>query len=220
MAAENDKRILLPGPLDDFTKGLSDAFNTAGTIIVESSPKSAQNRLVAAAERGVGPTESYPWYFDIGGNVYRATGQKSSAGKFKLTPINQAEYKEDNYLVDWSGQKEFTVGEGGKVTTSVMMKSSLPVQQYDRRVRAEAFAWGYRKSGWVTFRLYGHDGAIVGADFGTSDAKSVSVSLSCVIKAGEEPNIRAAIVGDGTVVLASAKIENRLMVSADPITMA
>lgn len=165
----------------------------------------------------MGPSDSYPWYFDIQGNLYRARGDKSDDGSFKLEAMNEPEYRQDYYLVDWTGTREFVVSGGSDY--SGMMKSQLPMRDYPRRATATVMAWGASISGYVNLTLIMHDGAKYHSRF-TSDDSTVSATLSCEIPAGQSPSIVAGLTGDGKVRLSADRNQNRLMVSADPISIA
>jgi hypothetical protein len=188
--------------------------NTATSLTPVASVAAARVLLDQMAAAGIAPTPTSPLYLDIGGNTYYSIVAKNAAGQWLLPKRDESEYAQDYYNTTWTGTKTFTVSGN----YSSMMTSSLPARPYARRVRAEAAAYGKSGAGSVNFTLQMHDGGRFHSRF-TTDDSTVSAALSCIIPAGEAPLISAGLSGTGTVTLSADRNQNRLMVSADPISM-
>ena len=92
MAHSTIKGATVPDAGDDLLAAWDAYDRTVGTIMPADSIAAARTKLASAEAAGVGPTAAHPWYFDMGGTIYRATGEKSKEGVFKLAPVNVAQF--------------------------------------------------------------------------------------------------------------------------------
>lgn len=226
MGAVNKRGVWVPAAGDGLLAGWNTAASQLGVYMPVASTAAASAALTQAEAAGMGATVSHPIMFLIGTTpaktLYAADGSKTN-GKWNLSPINEVQVADDTYSTAWSGYKSFSVA--GQATSG-MMASSLPAAPYDRRVTAQAMAYGQRTAGSPMLRLTMHDGRESFARFDADPGTAGCPPLSCVIPANAAPSITVKLHGGSsaggtnTVSLSGDERMSALMVTAYPILMA
>lgn len=220
MSTRTLKGAVVPGVGDDLLAAWPAYDRSVGTIIQADNIAAARTMLDRAEAAGQAPTPACPWYMDIGqvGNLWWADGSRSSGGRWRLVPVNQAECSQDWVRDTWT----WGLGAG---RYQQLVSSSLGVQPYDRRVQATWTCYAQIQSGigeaWV--RVGGDE---VRARFADGyHGVTQSVTIQGVVPAGSAPNVTAGIMGaygQSEMTLQAtndSKEYSRLVVFADPITM-
>ena len=222
MAHSTIKGATVPDAGDDLLAAWDAYDQTVGTIMPADSIAAARTTLASAEAAGVGPTAAHPWYFDMGGIIYRATGEKSKEGVFKLAPVNEVQTDTRSYAPSggpwWSGT--LTAGQYTGMITSL-----LPTAGYDRRIVVDANLFVRAISGGIYIRLSAQGRTrMARVDTGRDDASSYSLTVQSTILAGQAPVISLGLMGGspggGSAALTYQESYNELMVTAFPITMA
>lgn len=207
MGAKNYRGVYVPSAGEDILAGTTLLAQSLGVITRVASVAVA--RQVVAANRET-ITSANPAYFDINGVLYVHDG-----AAFK--PVNETETSVSVYNQNWAGTLKPTTFTG-------MSDANLGAQPYDRSYMAIAQAWGNATSGnpFLCIKVGGVQTAM--AKLTVGDVQSVTVVDAGVIPAGTQPDIRVGIYagssgGDSKVSLTSDARLNRLIVTAQPITM-
>lgn len=220
MAHSTIKGATIPDPGDDIL-GAWDAYDrTVGTIMPTDSIAAARTTLASAEAAGTGPTTAHPWYFDMAGIIYRATGAKTATGLFAIAPVNEVE----RYPVD-AGNFENT---GSQIHIDegrwAIAHAKALTKPYDRI----AFAWGMADGYFIAgsgsginleIRIRNQDGPI--ARFpNTGTEQSTSVMSMGYVPAGVYPDVILAAQGDGTFTITNNSAANQMLVLFFPVSMA
>lgn len=213
--------LVVPEAGDDLLEAWPATAMTIGHIQQAGSIAAARAMLDAAQTAGHPPTPAHPFYYDIGGSgvVYRADGTRTGAGAWVLVPLGQSECVQSSSTI--SGYQTLTSGQSLKVASA-----SLPVRPYDRRVTVTWTLFASVKAGIAdSYARCGGDEiyARLGTDaWGTS----VTTTMQTIVRAGTQPVAEAGVVnprggpGNASVGPNSSAAYSRLVLSADPITMA
>ena len=220
MSTKTAKGSVVPAAGDDLLAAWPAYDLSVGTIVQAASISAMRVTLATADASGQGPTKTYPWYFDLNGSgiIYRADGTKGASSVYELVPINQSEFVQDSSTATW------TFGLGSDAYQE-LVKSSLPVRPYDRRVQATWTCFAQIQAGLG--EAYVRVGSDVALGRYSEDASGTtqSVTIQGIVRAGTDPAITAGIHGawgqSGMSMQAtnSNRAYSRLVVSADPITM-
>lgn len=216
MGTTSYRGVVLPGPGDDLLGGFAEAFASAGVVTVAASVAAARLALTSAQSAGATITPARPVYFNIGGILYLADGAKQ-AGVWVLRPVNEVELVEQTKQIG----STFTVQ---PETFTPIITSSLQVRPYDRVIQAFGMLWG-DVTGRVNLDVRIGDDHVL-AQFATGQNATQSATNTARIPAGQAPDIVLGLHGGlvsegaGSVYLSRADKWNRLVVRADPITMA
>ena len=220
MAHSTIKGATVPDAGDDLLAAWDAYDRTVGTIMPANSPAAARTILASAEAAGVGPTAAHPWYFDMAGIIYRATGAKTATGAFTLAPVNEVE----RYIVE-AGNFENT---GNSIHLDkgqwAIANANAPTKPYDRIAFAWGMADGYFTAGSgsginLEILIQNKDGQI--ARFpNTGTEQSTSVMSMGYVPAGVDPEVILAAKGDGTFTITNNSAANRLLVLFFPVSMA
>lgn len=207
---------VIPAPGEDILETLATMMDTAGIITPATSIPTARSLLTQAAAGGATITTARPMYFDIGGIVYRADGSKTSE-VWALAPVNQAETIVETYI--GSGSITRTPG-----SQHALIESSLPVRPYDRSVMVTGMAnAGVSGTVGLCVLIRNTAGATSRWQSGAGQETATAVNAG-IIPAGVDPQIILALSFGGssnsTVTVSSSADANRLIVQAQPVTMA
>lgn len=216
MAHNTWNGVPVPDAGDGILSSLEAAFSAAGVIQPAASVAAARTALTAAETAGTTPTSAHPAFLDVGGVIYRSTGQKTAAGVWSIAPINEPESVEQSYA-------------GGTISRAAnsqhaLITSTLPVRPYDRTI----LAWGMVNaavSGTVGLRLLMRNREGNTARWEQNESQSTqSVFNMDICPAGVDPQVILALSFGGTSAstarISTAADANRLMVIAFPRTMA
>lgn len=141
MSKTHRKGLVLPGPGDDILGSFEKLADTTGVITSVSSPAAARSILAQAEAEGKPATGSAPYFFNILGTLWSATGEKGQNGAFDLMPFANPDWGAvSNQL---SGQFELSNGEYRKMAEI----GKIPVRPYDRLVLAIGQIWGKNTQG-------------------------------------------------------------------------
>ena len=226
MGAINKRGVWVPGAGDDLLASWQTMAGRLGVFVPVASVAAARALLDEAQAAGIGASTSNPIMFLVGSGAqkvaYTADGSKSN-NVWVLAPINEVE------------QIEQTFTQGGAFTLAkdawgTLLVSSLPARPYDRAVQVFGTAWGAVSNGNVDLALWIGGDDEVRATFvpGASVAQSQTVLNFGVIPANTAPDIQLGLrgttntngVGDGgSITISQGARWNRLVVSAQPITM-
>lgn len=209
----NNKLAPLPG--EDLLDSLEAFMASPGNIIPVSSVADAGLLLDKAANDNVEISDTNPAFFSVGSAApvqYVCTGKDGQ--DWRLVPFNEPEFYQGSWTPSNKEQHDLTLSN----SSVTLLTCDIPARPYDRRVRAEASAWAYRKSGWVTFRL-NVAGKQSGTDVSTSDGGGCGTSATALIPAGQTATAIARVYGTGVVRVAGPPTESWLTVSADPTRM-
>lgn len=213
--------VTVPQAGDDLLEAWPETAMTLGHIQQAGSVAAARAALTAAQAAGAPPTPAHPFYYDIGGTgvVYRADGTRTGAGLWVLVPLGQSECEQAHSTI--AGYQTLTPGQTLKVCSA-----SLPVRPYDRRVTITWTVFASVRSGICdSYCRCGADEiyARLGADaWGTS----ATTTMQTIVRAGAQPVVEAGVVnpvggpGNAQVGPNASAAYSRLVLSADPITMA
>ncbi len=227
MGAKNARGVWVPAAGDGLLEGWATAAKQGGMYLPVASVAAARVALDLAQTAGMPATTSNPILFLIGSGAqkvaYTADGSKDTGGKWVLAPINEVEQIEETFTI---GGTYTLANEGWKT----LLVSGLPARPYDRAVQAFGTAWGYVPSGNVDLALWigGDDETRATFTPGRSVAQSQTVINFGLIPANTAPDIQLGLRGTtgasgpgggGTISVTKHERWNRLVVTAQPITM-
>ena len=225
MPTRNWRGINIPDPDEPLIDALQVLGASLQVAIPVASVAAASLLLTQAETLGAGVSTASPALFLVGAGprkvAYTADGSKTN-GKWNLAPLNETEVADDTYETAWSGYKNFSVAGQAQ---SQMMKTSLPVAPYDRRVIADAVAYGQRVAGAPMLRLVMHNGRVSYGRFDVDPGTVACPPLSCIVPAGATPNISVQLHGGNssggtnTASLAGTESMSALQVTAFPVLM-
>lgn len=212
MGANNFRGVYVPDIDEDIHQGITALADGLGVVTRVSSIAAARS-IVEEHQEQITPAS--PAYFDINGLIYVHDGTV-----FK--PVNESEISSDTY----TGSGTFSVSSG---QYTGMVSTSLGVKPYDRSFIAIGMAWGaaIANSPFLCLKVEGTNQAL--GLFTSGEAQSVTILTAGVIPAGMQPNIAMGILGGSgsggttytsTIALSSDTRLNRLVVVANPVTMA
>jgi hypothetical protein len=205
-----------PAVGDNILASLEKMVRTTGSICTVDSIAAARTVLSAASWTA---SPQYPAYFDINGIMYRANGTKRG-DVWDLRVVNETEREEKTYTT--AGPHTLTRAQWKPIITS-----SLPTRPYDRAVTVFATLYGYVSSGGVNLgaRIMTEADTML-AGLPTGGANSTTVINQGTVAAGTAPIIEVGLWGStnpssngGTVNLSGDARLNRMVVTAQPITM-
>lgn len=216
MAAVNFRGVTVPTAGDGLLTGFEEAFASAGVITTAASVAAARLTLTEADAAGVTVSPTRPMYFNISGIIYVATGAKTD-GVWTMKPVNETEFAIDRVA---SGQ-EIQLANG---VHHELMTSSLPAAPYDRIARAEADVYSSFTEGVIHLAVRIQGGPMALSRLDTAANVGAHVSQMGVIPAGQAPAVTLSIYGGapsgGKTTVISDQTLNRLIVTAEPVTMA
>ncbi len=212
MGAKNFRGVYVPDIDEDIHEGITTLADGLGVVTRVSSIAAARTIVEANREQ---ITPAAPAYFDINGLVYVHDGSV-----FK--PVNESESYSQSYTYNHTSQ--LSAGQ-----FSGMVTSNISVKPYDRSFTVWGMAWGRSTLGspFLALRINGLVTTL--APFQPGEVESVTVMALGEIPAGTQPEITLGVYGGSspsnpdyksTVQLVADARLSRLMVKADPISMA
>lgn len=217
MSSKHWKGPVIPEVGDDLLDAWPAMLDTAGILTTVASVAAARVALTAAETAGATITPATPAYFDINGIVYWADGTKNDT-VWVLKPINEVEAYENSY----SAGEKFTRGANQQ---NLLVDSSLPVAPYDRLITAWGMAAGDCTAGSynLVILINNTDGQLSRWDSG-SGLQSQAVINMGIVRAGVDPQVKLAVrsgsATTNTIQMNNNPTANKIIVRADPITMA
>lgn len=216
---ENRKRIPIPDPGDDILTSLETAFNAAGIIVPYDSVSAFRTALASAEAGGFAPTAAHPWYGDIAGIIYRATGTKNqTTGAYIISPVNETQWTSNVGGTVSPGDHTIAAGMALKVTGT-----TLPVANYDRMVLGIGNLWASVKAGNVDLELR-MNGTRFRSRIPNVDDGNITASGAILLPAGVKPDFEVCAVAAGSggnaVVTLVSDEWTRITVMAWPVSMA
>lgn len=212
MGATNFRGVYVPDIDEDIHQGITALADGAGVITRVSSIAAARTIVEANSEQ---ITPASPMYFDINGLIYVHDGTV-----FK--PVNEAEISSQTY--EYNRVASITSGQ-----FTGLIGTDLGVKPYDRSFTAIGMARGTVRTG-IPFLALRVDGVISSLAFFTEqESQTITTIWAGTIEAGHQPDIWLGLFGGSysggvsttsTVGLADDARMNRLIVTANPITMA
>ncbi|RTE47725.1 hypothetical protein [Actinobaculum sp. 352] len=209
---------LLPDSGDDILGSLTTLMDTVGVVVPAASIATARTILdtALAAEAPISPDR--PTYFDIGGIIYRATGEQSNS-RYTLSPVNEVESTFDTFIPTAPFSRY-----GGN--QSALVTSRLPARPYDRVVLAFGMA-DAQVNGIAGLRvLIADNSGPATSRWENNSSLTTQTSFNMkLVPAGVDPKTILAVSFGGassqvsTVTFSQAADVNKLMVLAFPVTM-
>lgn len=218
MAHAHWRGVSLPDPADGILSSLETAADTAGLITPISGEVDAARAVVAAAIASGAPiSTARPAYLDVGGILYRATGEQTD-GVLRLAPVSEVESTFDTY---GGGVHQ---RESGR--QSALITSPLPARPYDRTIIAFGMADAI-VSGVAGLRILimDNDGPSTARWEDNASMQTQTVFSMARVPAGVDPKVILAVNFGGAsgkvskVTFSSAADVNRLAVLAFPVSM-
>ena len=217
MPTQHWKGPVIPAVGDDLVAAWDGYTNSAGIITRASSVSSARASLTAATAAGAAVTTDTPAYFNIGGIFYYADGTKNS-GVWALKPFNETERFEGSY----SAGEKFTRGPNSQ---NALITATIPARPYDRFFTAWGMSAADCTAGSYNLCLLIMDGDGQLGRWNSGDTlASVGTFNMRTVPAGVDPQVILAVrlgsAATNTIQMNNNAAANKLMVTAQPITMA
>lgn len=218
MAHEHWRGVSLPDPADGILSSLETAADTAGLITPLVGDIAAARALVASALAAGAPiSAARPAYLDVGGILYRATGEQVD-GVLRLAPVSEVESAFDTFR---GGRYQRQSG-----AQSALVTSKLPARPYDRTIVAFGMA-DATVSGTAGLRLLVVDNSQpVTARWEDNSTYETQTTFTIArVPAGVDPKVILAVSFGGasgkvsTVQFSEAADVNKLAVLAFPVSM-
>lgn len=218
MSTNTPKGSVVPQAADALLDAWTKYDASVGIISQFASIAAFRTALAAAEAAGTPATASHPWFGDMNGIIYRATGSKGSDNVYDLLPINMVEGHDDVSAGAQGAAITRTPGSQHQIITS-----KLPVRPYRRMVLAIGMA-NASVNGTCGLRILINNREGNTARWSTdSTAETVMAVNIGFVEAGADPQvIMAATFGgttNSTITFSRDVNSNRLDVLAFPVTM-
>lgn len=172
---------------DALTASFEKYADSVGVITAASSVQAARAVLDSAVGKGVRVTSASPFYFNINGILYVATGSKGGDGVWDLRPLSMPEMYAD--LSSAGGTFTLSSGQYQK-----LCKTSLPQRPYRRKVMVTGQCWA-NVTKQVDIEVWVH-GKYQRARFSVGEGSQIAQCIG-VVPANTVPDVGMWLRGGG-----------------------
>nr|DAS24133.1 MAG TPA: hypothetical protein [Caudoviricetes sp.] len=179
--------VPVPDSGDDLLASYEKSFDAAGIVVPVASVAAARTILARAEADNVPATPAHPFYFDMNGIFYRATGVKNDRGAYILQVMNEATVYTNQAGPAIQGTWELEIGKW-----KALVEAVVPTAPYDRMYLCTGTAWCRIINGSLDLEIYTRitdRSTTYKAHVNGQDDDNTSVTAAGIIKAGEKPDI-------------------------------